>query len=368
MADESEVSDEKVYFLGEGITRRDFLKGLAGAAISSLTFELSNYTERISAHEEVDYLLGEAENHFDVRYQSEEMEKALKYYHKAEEISEGEKKLEPEDKSKLREVYNRLSQLYFEKPLPSLLEDQEDSTKNREEMKNFKKGENYGIESLELNFSFKSSYNGENYREAVKKLNEKNTGKEDFPALLFYAQNSGASVMEDYQGDIGKIGGVFKFLNKLSQYSSLMDDIRDSISSYKKIRELNRDTMGGYALSSLGSLYSNLNSMPYTGFLFPDSSMEEAKDLFEESIEIDPTFLSNKILYASEFSTRINSKKGEVLFNSLLEDVLRNKDNQEIKDNYPLWNRLAIFLGEYMKERGYKKTKQERESLWKRVF
>jgi TRAP transporter T-component len=161
-------------------------------------------------------------------------------------------------------VLNRLSQLYYEVTMFS-----EGDTSQDGEL--FEKGKAYGLQSLRLNQQFAEIEN------------------QDFDQAVSYATD--AAALHWAASNWGKLCGINPILGLLQQDSVL--------TLFSRCVEVDPDYWGGSSSSSLGSL-----------LIMSPSTLGGDKDaglaLVEDSITIDPTYLSNRVVLAEYWGFTYN--------------------------------------------------------------
>lgn len=341
--------------IGYKFSRRDFIKrSLAGLSTLPSFLAIHSLLESSSKAEK---LIQKAEESYPFRYKPERMEEAIACYKEADKILGSD--LSSNEETKLaRTAKNRLSQLSFEKPGLPGVQGKVEKIDYEGNKKEFKEGKKFGIESLKLNPKFLATYKGNNYVEAINQIGKENykVGKGgDVPAIFWFACN--LSILADL-----KLQGIVSFL--LNPW--IVNDITKIIDSYMNVENLERDYMGGSALSSLGTTYASIHQVPGAEIYFSWVSMKKSEELFTEAIQEDKTFLANRVAYAGEFAPRTKKKekeRGKEIFEEQLSQVLSYKNKEEMIDKWPYWNRASIEIAEYLKEQGYQKVRKEKSKV-----
>lgn len=368
---------EESYEIQEpSMTRREFLektgKAFSGALIAGASVSI---TDKILEGSEVDKesteyqknienLMEQAQEKYKERYKTKKLEDSLQLYEKINEIQGNTAREETELE---RKVKNKIAQLYLERSFTYYINNKVNLISNPQIKNWFEKSKKYGIESLKLNENFAEKFNGRNYRKAIKELNQENYNQEDLTSMLVYAHGIAGSKF--YGGSFEK---PFKQLR----------DVRDSMSSYKKVKELDKNFFGGNALSTLGGAYTIINSYSWEKLgegiplgkefldlinigrlLFPEATMEKGEDLIKESIEENKDFLLNRVIYGGLYATSVEKENGEEIYEKQLSKVLKEGEDQEVREKWPLWNRVATTLADDLLRSGYEYTRKYYQSL-----
>ena len=206
-----------------------------------------------------------------------------------------------------RHALNRLSLGYF-----SLAEAYLDGSKKKEDT--YRRGYNYGIESLKVNKDFAELYE-KNGNKALKKLPDT---VEDVEAIFWTGAN------------LGRLGETKGVLDSLGDLPALVELNRRTLN-------LNEAYLGGAAHRALGSIAGELLSRQPITFLIVHNngfSWKKVKAHFERALEIAPNCLENHFSYAKYYAL----KKGKKDFaRELIEEVL----SRSLGDEFPLINKIA---------------------------
>jgi len=197
-------------------------------------------------------------------------------------------------------VLNRLSQLCYELPMFSEGNTPEDKAL-------FIKGKDYAFQSLRLNEEFATNEWG-GLQVALQYVTD--------PAAAHWAANNWGMILE-----MNPVQG-------LMEQSSVMD-------LFERAIEIQEDFWGGSAASALGSL---LIMVP--GIM--GGNRERGLELVEDSIEMDPTYLHNRIILAEYWGFTYNmfGALTGVQDAELIEQECAAIEAGEIGD-WPFWNRMA---------------------------
>jgi hypothetical protein len=197
-------------------------------------------------------------------------------------------------------ILDRLSQLCYEATMLT-----EGNTPEDEAL--FIKGKDYAFQSLRLNEEF-VTHNRNGLRAALQYATD--------PAATYWAASNWGMIL------------------KMNPMKGLMEQ-GSVIDLFERTIELDRDFFGGGAASSLGSLLVMVPSMM-------GGDDKRGLALIQESIEMDPTYLRNRVILAEYWGFTYNmfGKLTGVRDAELIEKETAIVLSTDIGD-WPFWNRQA---------------------------
>lgn len=204
-------------------------------------------------------------------------------------------------------VLNRLAQLHYEFTTFTI----EDEPEDRER---FLIGREYGLQSLRLNPEFAAA-EARDFNEAVSHVT-------DVAALHWTAANW------------GKLLGMASWIEVLTQ-PGLIQQAGKILALFERVIELDPGFWGGSACSSLGS---QLVMSP----VFLGGDRQRGLDLMEMAIELDPSYLSNRVILAeyAGFSYDMFGNRGKPADVLLIRRELEIVLEADLGD-WPFWNARA---------------------------
>ena len=194
-------------------------------------------------------------------------------------------------------ILNRLSEAYYKLGYVYLFVLAEDpQVVEKERIDSYEKGLAYGMRSLELNPLFRANKD-ENFRQALQAV-------DDVIALHWLSCNWG-KVLE------------VSFIRALLELAHLKATLERAL-------EVDRTYVYGGPLRAMASYWANL---PW----WWGQDLEQAKVLFEESINLFPDFLGNRALYIQEYIARIKNCQ-------LLQEQVSFIRQSPIHEDYRIWD------------------------------
>jgi len=315
------------------------------------------------------------EDHFEQRYELDDMERALLAYQEAHNLFFDERYQDLLDHSNLlsyeertktgQQVKNKLAQLNIERSFAYYLNNKTDMLSSSQIADWFETSQELGIESLALDSERIPDEN--NYRKrycrTINQIDSSNYKEEDLMAMLAHAH--------------GIIGSKF-YSSQSKGPMKQLNETRKVFSSYKNVKKLDENFFGGHTLSSLGAAYTAVENYPWdwlTGgvpfldvFLkmlaFPGSSLEKAEELCKDSVENNEDFLLNKVIYGGVYAASIGGEEGRNIYQQQIPEVVAKRNDEEIKEEWPFWNRVAITLADDLMRMGYEDMEDYYQSLF----
>lgn len=197
-------------------------------------------------------------------------------------------------------VLNHLSQAYFELALGYLDE-------AREKEAAFEAGKDAALVALELDPAFVDARERDGFRAALRAAT-------NVASIFWYGNNLGQWL--DFHRFTAFFGGV-----------------RDVHASFERAIELDDET---YASSGP---HRSMAALLAQAYFLVGRSRADAVVHFERSIELDPTYLENRVNYAEYYAQAVGD---DALFDTLIASVLEAAEDPDVIAAHPFYNALAI--------------------------
>ena len=196
-------------------------------------------------------------------------------------------------------VLNRLSQAYFELALGYL-----DTAAEKETA--FEAGKDAALAALYLDPAVVAAREKDGFRAALRAAT-------DVASIFWYGNNLG------------------QWLN-YHKLTAIMGGVRDVEASFERAIELDECYDGGGPHRAMAAFLAQ-------AYFVVGRSRNDAVVHFEQSIELDPTYLENHVNYAEYYARPTGD---DVLFDELISTVLSKAEDPETVATHPLYNVLAI--------------------------